>query len=570
VTPAPGMPPSPSARLRPADGLVALSLLALLGWYVRVHLDTGGRPEEDAAMLLRYAKHLAEGRGIVWNVGEPPLDGATDFLFMLKVALAHRLGVSLEAAARGIGLAAHAATVLLVYLGARRLHGAGPAWALVPAAFLAVGPGLRHLAAGYGTPLFALAATVAWLAATRLAEAAEGRAARPALAFALAALAMGLARPEGVFLGGFMLLAVLLARGGRDAAPILGRFLLVFGTLGLAYFLWRWHYFGHPLPNPFYKKGGGVLYWHTLRMSWRDLWRLGLPLVALLPLGLLVRGARRAALFASVPVLLFVGVWVLMSNETNYVMRFRYPILPVILLGCVPVGRALAEALRSALPALPAPPAAARWAAALVLAGLLAHEQHQAFRWVAPRRMGLYDAALVLRDYAPRGFTLVTTEAGLLPLYSGWRAVDAWGLNDRHVAHRGTIDEAYLDRYRPEVIVAHAYFSPGVPDHGPRVENRSLGPRWYRMVMTLKGYAESRGYVLAACFGRNAWDTHYYWVRTGFHQSAEIVARLRALDYGWDGEPTIDFAAPHGTGAVDAGEAAAQDPAVPDGGGPPS
>jgi hypothetical protein len=111
--------------------------------------------------------------------------------------------------------------------------------------------------------------------------------------------------------------------------------------------------------------------------------------------------------------------------------------------------------------------------------------------------------------------------------------------------------------------VAHAYFSPGVPDHGERVETRSLGRPWYRMVMTLKRYAESRSYVLASCFGRNAWDTHYYWVRSGFHQSAEIVARLRALDYWWDGEPTVDFAAPHDGGPVDAGGEGTEDPAVP-------
>jgi arabinofuranosyltransferase len=439
---------------RPGDALVALGLLVFLGWYVHAHLDMGGRPEEDAAMLLRYSKHLAEGRGVVWNVGEKPVDGATDFLFMALVALAHRLGASLESAARGIGLAAHAGTVLLVFFGARSLHGASRPWALVPAVFLAVGPGLRHLAACYGTPLFALAATVAWLAATRLADAEPARAARSAVGFSLAALAMGLARPEGVFLGGFMLLAALLARGGRDLGPILGRFLLVFLTLGLAYFLWRWHYFGHPLPNPFYKKGAGVLHWHSLRMSWRNLWSLGLPFVALLPLGLLARGARRAAFFAALPVLLFVGLWILLSNETNYVMRFRYPILPVILLGSVPVAQALAAWLHSALRALPSLPAAARWATALVLAALLAHQQHQAFRWVAPKRMGLHDAALVLRDYAPRGFSLVTTEAGLLPLYSGWRAVDAWGLNDAYVAHRGGIDEEYLDRYRlhPDVL----------------------------------------------------------------------------------------------------------------------
>jgi hypothetical protein len=549
--------PAARTRLGLLDVAVSAALLALLAWYAFAQLDMSGRPEEDAAMLLRYSGHLAEGRGIVWNVGEPPVDGATDFLFMLLVAGVHALGPSLEAAARGIGLVAHALTVLLVYLGARRLHGAAPHWALVPAVFVALGPGLRHLAACYGTPLFALAATVAWLCATRLAEAEERDVARAALGFAFAALAMGLARPEGVFLGGFVLLAVALARGGHGLRPILGRYLLVFLTLGLAYWLWRWHYFGHPLPNPFYKKGAFVLHGHSLRMAWRDLWALGLPFVALLPAGLLLRGARRAAAFAALPVGLFVVVWVLLSDETNYVMRFRYPILPLLLLGSVPV----AQAFTRALPGRARAARGAGWAGALGLAALLGWGEHRAYRYVAPQRMGLYDAALVLRDYAPRGFALATTEAGLLPLYSTWRAVDAWGLNDAHVAHAGGIDEAYLDRYRPEVILVHAYFSPGVPDSGERVETRSLGRPWYRMVMTLKRYAESRGYELAACFGRNAWDTHHYYVRRGFPQAAEIAARLRALDYQWDGEPTVDFAAP--PAAVDAAGEATQDPAFP-------
>lgn len=550
-------------RLGMPDLVLGLLLLLFVGWYVHAHVDVSGRPEEDAAMLLRYSQHLAEGHGIVWNVGEPPVDGATDFLFMLLVAGLHALGVGLETSARAIGLVSHAATVLLVFGGVRLLLGASRPWALVPAVFLAVGPGLRHLAACYGTPLFALFATLAWLLACRLADAEPGRERGPALAFSLAALAMGLARPEGVFLGGFMLLAVLVARGGRGAQAIIGRFLLVFLTLGLAYFLWRWHYFGYPLPNPFYKKGAGILHWHSLRQSWKNLWALGLPFAALLPIGLLVRTARRAAVFATLPVLLFVLLFVLISDETNYVMRFRYPILPVILIGCVPVAQALAARLREGAPRLRAAPAWLAWPAALALAGLLAWGEHRAYRFVAPRRNGLYDAALVLRDYAPRGFALVTTEAGLLPLYSGWRAVDAWGLNDQHIAHHGGIDEAYLDRYRPEVIVFHAYFSPGVPDHGERVETRSLGRPWYRMVMTLKAYAESRGYELAACFGRNEWDTHHYWVRRGFPQGAEITARLRALDYTWDGETTIDFAAPHGAATVDAGPKGPQDPAIP-------
>jgi arabinofuranosyltransferase len=520
-----------------ADAVAAALLLLLLVLYVHRCVDLGRFPEEDAAMLLRYAEHVAEGRGIVWNVGEPPLDGATDFLFMLLVAGVHRLGAPVVLAAQGVGLVAHGVTALLLLLGVRRLHGASWALAVPGAVYLVLGPALRHAAAAYGTPLFALLAALAWLLALRVTQAPAGREARPALGFALAALALGLARPEGVFLGGFMLLGVLVGRGGQGARAVLAPYLGVFLTLGVAFFAWRWWYFGQPLPNPFYRKGGGVLHPHALAKSWQNLWTLGLPFLLALPLGLLVRASRRAAAAALVPVLLFVALWVLISDETNYVMRFRYPILPVLLLSWVPAWQALAARV---LGPRRVPAWLAMVAAALVAVGL-GGLQHARYRHVGPKRMGLYDAALVLHDYEARHLTLVTTEAGLLPLFSGWRAVDAWGLNDRFVAHHGEITEAYLDRHRPEVILFHAYFSPETPQSGPRVERRGLGPRWYRMVTTLKRYAESRGYTLAAVFGRDAWDTHWYWVRGGFAQSEEIAARLRGLDYYWDGQPTASF-----------------------------
>ncbi len=530
------------------DALALALLLAGLGLYCLLAVDFGGRPEEDAAMLLRYSRHLAAGHGIVWNVGEPPVDGATDFLFMVVVALLHRFGLSLETAAAGLGLVAHAATVLVVYFCARRSLGVPAPLAFVSAVFLAVGPGLNHLTASYGTPLFAFLAAVAWWAALAAAVAPEERLPSPALRLAFTSLLLGLARPEGVFLGVFFLLAVIVYRRGEGAKALVSRFLLVFLTLGLAYFLWRFSYFGHPLPNPFYRKGGGVLHPHSLRMAWRNLWELSLPFVVVIAAGLLARRARRLAVFTLLPVAAFVSLWVLISDETNYVMRFRYPILPVVLVGFAGV---VAQLTRPrALSPDPGPGlrrSRTSWAAALVVALSLAGFQHARYRHIAPKRMGLYDAALILRDFSRRNYALATTEAGLLPLYSTWRAVDAWGLNDAFIAHHGGVTEEYLDRYRPEVIVFHAYFSPETPQEGSRVEERSLGPAWYRMVTTLKGYAERNGYVLAAVFGRNAWDTHYYYVRAGFPDSAALVDRLHSLEYYWDGEPTANFAPSPGT-----------------------
>jgi hypothetical protein len=496
-------------------------------------------------MLLRYSRHLAAGHGIVWNQGEAPVDGATDFLFMLAVALLHRLGLSLESAAQAIGLLAHAASVAIVYLSARGSLNAPPPLAFVPAAFLAVGPGLRHLTASYGTPLFALLAALAWWAATSAALARGERLPPAALRLAFACLLLGLARPEGVFLGAFFLLAVLVYRRGDEGRALVRRFVLVFLTLGLGYFLWRWYYFGYPLPNPFYKKGGGLLHAHSFRMAWRNLWELSLPFLAVLGAGVLLRKTRTLALFHLLPVVAFASLWILISDETNYVMRFRYPILTVVLVGFSGV---VAAFVASSVPSPGHEPrfprAVTSWAAALLIAAGLGFWQHDRYHHIAPKRMGLYDAALVLRDYSSRNYALATTEAGLLPLYSTWRAVDAWGLNDAWIAHHGGITEEYLDRYRPEVIVFHAYFSPETPQEGRRVEERSLGPAWYRMVTTLKAYAERNGYILAAVFGRNAWDTHYYYVRPGARDTAALVDRLHSLDYYWDGEPTANFAPP--------------------------
>jgi hypothetical protein len=233
-------------------------------------------------------------------------------------------------------------------------------------------------------------------------------------------------------------------------------------------------------------------------MAWRNLWSLSAPFLVFVVVGLFAKESRRAAVFTLLPTLSFVGLWVLISDETNYVMRFRYPVLPMVLLGSV----AVTMALRPASSLLTRP--AAAWVLSLAVAGSLAAYQHSRFRSVATKRMGLYDAALVLREVGRRDYTLATTEAGLLPLYSSWRAVDAWGLNDAWIAHNGGITEEYLERYRPEVILFHAYFSPETPDTGPKVEARSLGLPWYRMVMTLKRYAEKNDYALAAVYGRNA------------------------------------------------------------------
>ncbi len=77
-------------------------LAAALGFYVLFVFRTSFRVGqtryfvlfEDAMISMRYARHLAEGHGLVWNVSEPPIEGFTNLLWVLWMSVAHWAGMS--------------------------------------------------------------------------------------------------------------------------------------------------------------------------------------------------------------------------------------------------------------------------------------------------------------------------------------------------------------------------------------------------------------------------------------------------------------------------------------------
>ncbi len=144
--------------------------------------------------------------GIVWNIGEAPVDGATDFLFMVLIGGLAKIGVSVESAVRYTGFLSHILTVLIVYCGLRSLYRTRIWLALVCALYCAVGPGLYYVAAYFGTPFFALFASVTWYVALMIIR--NGETHPKAALFATASLLTALVRPEGVILSGLMLMAI--------------------------------------------------------------------------------------------------------------------------------------------------------------------------------------------------------------------------------------------------------------------------------------------------------------------------------------------------------------------------
>ena len=522
------------------DIAVLVGLLLISVAYVAVVIDWSVYPAEDAAMLMRYAQHAADGHGIVWNIGEEPVDGATDFLFLIMVAAVAKLGFAVESAVRILCVGSHVAAAILVFVGARFLLGANRWLAALSAAYLIAGPGLDYIETYFGTPVFALIVLLSFLLALRLARGDSTRG--HDIAFALSSLVTGLIRPEGVLMAAFLLVGVIWVRGWRESRRTLVTFASIFIVIGGAYFLWRWQYFGQPLPNPFYKKGGGQLYPLSLKESvWNLIW-LALPFWPVFVSILWSRRARRIAIFGLIPAVGFALIWVLLSNEMNYLMRFQYATLPIVLV----MWPALLddswkrlkyfELLRAKPWSRTVVPLATIGAFVCVLGlqvgrGYGHHDHHPD---------GRYDVARLLSEYSSEQYTLAVSEAGLLPFYSTWRSIDTWGLNDKWIARNGGITQAYLDGNRPEVIMYNAYFSPVVP------EPPSGGtPQYNEMISLLDRYAQDRNYILAAAFGAHNRRAHYYWVRADFPHAQEIIERIRGTNYTWyrSGETAIDFAA---------------------------
>lgn len=112
---------APRARVPalPAAALLALPFLLGLAWAMDFLVD-------DAFISFRYGRHLADGHGLVWNIGEtPPVEGFSNFLWTLLCAALESAGLAPELWTRLIGVACATALVVLVARVAVARLGAG-------------------------------------------------------------------------------------------------------------------------------------------------------------------------------------------------------------------------------------------------------------------------------------------------------------------------------------------------------------------------------------------------------------------------------------------------------------
>jgi len=281
VAPVAAIPPPPAASEAPGAPIVArdaplgwpilvglaLTLVALLAhaWVYRFLTD-------DAFISFRYARNLAHGHGLVFNPGYERVEGYSNFLWVLVLAVFDSLGLAPETIANPLSLLATVGLWwVVVRFTLRHRPPVGAEWMLlIPPAFLAVSRSVAVWStSGLETRAFELFAIAGLL---RLAEEVEtfraGRSTRRPWASILLGLA-ALTRPDGALIAfcalGAAIAIFLFAPGDAAAIPLGVRMrrgvAIAWPALALivAQYAFRLAYYHAWAPNTYYAKVGGHL-----------------------------------------------------------------------------------------------------------------------------------------------------------------------------------------------------------------------------------------------------------------------------------------------------------------------
>lgn len=469
-----------------------------------------GHPVEDAAMLFTYSENIADGEGIVYNPGGERVDGASDLLLALLLAGLKLLGIPVQAGCALVNAASLGFIAFAIWtswsMWSPRFRLSSPSALVV---FLFTTPIFYFGTTGFGTLFFsALIAIVALIVVHIGPQPSWIHLSMLGVAITVA----GMDRVEGFWLGGAIVFAYSV---GLKSLRLLIVPMVVSVVLALCWFTWRWAYFGWPLPNPLYKKGG--LNQVALRASIRYIGVFALPWYLLLAAGLITKGTRRLSLSLGLVVLgSWTALWGLVSNEMNLAGRFQFPVVPVLAIVVPNVlmhsasewgfGGRLKKLCGGGQRLVKKSAVILLVMAVLGSTALVSRAQIAGLTRI--RIASFHEEVADALQTATTGFgRIVTTEAGMIAWKTDLYVVDLWGLNNKQVTHQGLLRPNDIAGLSPDYLFSHPV-STKFLDRG--VSGTQEGS-WGRMNANLFCFAQANGFEPVAIWGideKDLWVMH--------------------------------------------------------------
>lgn len=437
---------------------VGVPALGALVFFARVWVAQR-QTVDDGFIFFRFARNLAAGEGLVWNLGWERAEGYTSHLQTLLLAALMKLGLDGPPAGILLGVAGCLGTAALLLRGLPRFLGCPPwlaGWLV--ALYLADENAGLNATTGLETHLFTLSAAGLWYAAMRYVDEEVGP--RPGLALGAAAFLAPLARPEGALLAILTFAPLFFLQGTRrrvlrTAVPTL--------AVALAYLGWKYAYFGYLLPNSFHVKvesAVGASFGQFERYAIEVCAPVAAVVVLFLPLLSPARLTQRAAahrgvakwLLTLLPLAGILAFYLTSVDASSGAHRYYWPSLPLILAAA----GALGGGLRTA------PPVFVAVGSVLVTAwcvlGPGAPRLPLAVDPPVPlvSNLDLIGSALASTGLAEEA-TVVCDSAGIVGYVSEFDLIDRSGLMDNYLSGREDVSfrerEDYVFGLEPDVYI---------------------------------------------------------------------------------------------------------------------
>ena len=391
---------------------------------------------DDAFITFKYAENLAEGHGLVFNIGSDPIEGYSNFLWLLALSLVFKLGGSTVLAAKFAGSLCFLLTGIFWYKyferDATNMNWlCGPLFLVCPVTVLWGVSGLElglHSLLIAGLYMFALSRS-RWL-------------------YVLLPL-LALSRPEAVAVA-VVALGALAWRDYRTDVNSQKYFaisiLVIAITIGTLT-LFRLEIFGYPLPNTFYAKTS-----HYYPLGFLELGRM-LVFFAPLTIGFVwflassIKGRQNESSSLVLAVIFLTQAVITASVDPvqNFLFRYMIPVLPILILAALSVLSKLRkpESHRIAL-------------SAISISLFLPYFQISTIISVNNRIVEAQEEIINWANSLESSHTIAMTDMGRIPYSTSHKFIDTWGLLNLELAHGKFDPERELRRF-PDYFVLVGY-----------------------------------------------------------------------------------------------------------------
>lgn len=437
---------------------------------------------DDAYIPMRYAENLVLGHGLVWNVNEIPIEGYSNFLWVLIIAAILFFKLDPTFYLKILGLISLVSIGYIYWIFFKQIFKkqkkeAYLGFSIVILLLLANPATAIHAVSGLETMLYSFLILTLTFIGFKIIHSNKNK---YYWIFSFLALLTSLLRFEGILVScGIIFLIFFYNYYTQVNSPKINKsylfpFLIVFIIPLMFYMLFRYFYFNEFFPLPFFVKSltpTTSLWFIKSSESWIESLKYLAPFIITILFGVLLTIKNRNNLvnntFKSLFILLMVaGVTIFFANIIylptslimNYADRFFYPSYILIYLICGAFLAMLFKELevvlhRKYLNKLNALAGILLVFMLLVSNTVFLSELSYYHSYDQKLKNTQIDVGQSLKPFSNYNYTIASDFAGALPYYSSWKDLDILGLNDKFIAKNGMATSEYLEEKKPELVI---------------------------------------------------------------------------------------------------------------------